>query len=157
MLVQESDPCYMLNKAAHLLECRINQRLAEIGLTFSQFRLIETLYENEQQSGDFPLSPAELADSGNCERPTITGIIDRLEKQGLVKRELNPRDRRSQTVLLTDKARGLIRVMDQTFAAMKVRALNGFDDQETAVLQDFLRRIIHNLDKKNSNLDTKNN
>jgi DNA-binding MarR family transcriptional regulator len=79
------DPCYLLGKASRFIKCRIDSRLAEIGLTFSQYKIIATLYnENDAQGG--PMTPADLADKACCERPTVTGIIDRLEKQGLVSR-----------------------------------------------------------------------
>ncbi len=148
MIVKENDPCYLLNKAAHFLKCRVDSRLSEIGLTFAQFRMIECLYENEKEGENTPLCPATLADDMHCERPTMTGLIDRLEKQGLVQRNSNPKDRRSQTILLTDKARSLISIMDQTFTETRSRALAGFSDQECGLLLHYLERMVENLNKE---------
>ncbi len=148
MTAKESDPCYLLNKAAHFLKCRIDRRLSEIGLTFSQFRMIECLYENEKEGGNNPLCPATLADDMHCERPTMTGLIDRLERQSLVERNSNPKDRRSQTILLTDKARSLVDIMDHTFTETRSQALAGFSDQECGLLLHYLERMVQNLDKE---------
>lgn len=51
-----------------------------------------------------PRTPAELADAAGVTRATMTGLIDTLERDGFVKREPDPDDRRMMSVLLT--ARG---------------------------------------------------
>jgi DNA-binding MarR family transcriptional regulator len=50
-----------------------------------------------------PRSPAELADMAGVTRATMTGLIDTLEKDDLVRREGDPRDRRAMLVHLTPK------------------------------------------------------
>lgn len=51
-----------------------------------------------------PRTPAELADAAGVTRATMTGLVDTLERDGLVKREPDPNDRRMMSVRLT--ARG---------------------------------------------------
>lgn len=48
-------------------------------------------------------SPADLADMAGVTRATMTGLIDTLEKDGYVRREPDPRDRRAMLVHLTPK------------------------------------------------------
>jgi len=50
-----------------------------------------------------PRTPAELAEAAGVTRATMTGLIDTLERDGLVKREPDPDDRRMMSVLLTPK------------------------------------------------------
>jgi len=50
-----------------------------------------------------PRTPAELADAAGVTRATMTGLIDTLERDGFVKREPDPVDRRMMSVLLTAK------------------------------------------------------
>lgn len=50
-----------------------------------------------------PRTPAELADACKVTRATMTGLIDTLERDGYVKREPDPVDRRMMSVLLTSK------------------------------------------------------
>lgn len=50
-----------------------------------------------------PRSPAELADAAGVTRATMTGLIDTLERDGLVKREADLHDRRMMSVNLTAK------------------------------------------------------
>ncbi|HET7537739.1 MAG TPA: MarR family transcriptional regulator, partial [Candidatus Didemnitutus sp.] len=51
-----------------------------------------------------PRTPAELADAAGVTRATMTGLIDTLERDGFVKREPDPVDRRMMSVRLTAKA-----------------------------------------------------
>jgi DNA-binding MarR family transcriptional regulator len=52
---------------------------------------------------DKPKNPAELADCAQVTRATMTGLIDTLERDGFVKREHAPDDRRMMLVQLTTK------------------------------------------------------
>lgn len=49
-----------------------------------------------------PRSPADLAEMAGVTRATMTGLIDTLEKDGLVRREADPADRRAMLVHLTE-------------------------------------------------------
>jgi DNA-binding MarR family transcriptional regulator len=48
-----------------------------------------------------PVNPADLADRANVARATMTGLVDTLERDGFVKREHAPDDRRMMLVRLT--------------------------------------------------------
>lgn len=50
-----------------------------------------------------PKSPADLAEMAGVTRATMTGLVDTLEKDELVRRESDPRDRRAMLVHLTEK------------------------------------------------------
>ena len=50
-----------------------------------------------------PRTPAELADAAGVTRATMTGLIDTLERDGFVKREPDPNDRRMMSVRLTSR------------------------------------------------------
>ena len=60
-----------------------------------------SMAEDDCSSG--PRTPAELAEAAGVTRATMTGLIDTLERDGLVKREPDPDDRRMMSVLLTAK------------------------------------------------------
>jgi len=54
-------------------------------------------------------TPADLAEAAGVTRATMTGLIDTLERDGLVRREVDPADRRMQLVSLTAKGESLLR------------------------------------------------
>ena len=67
----------------------------------TQPRAAQLLGAEECASG--PRTPAELAEAAGVTRATMTGLIDTLERDGYVKREPDPDDRRMMSVLLTAK------------------------------------------------------
>jgi len=66
-----------------------------------QLNCILSLYENG------PLPPSQIAKHIMVKSSTVTGIVDRLEQKGLVKRFRNSPDRRIITIELTDSGKNL--------------------------------------------------
>jgi DNA-binding MarR family transcriptional regulator len=84
-----------LQRATHALLLALDAELAELGLSASETNLIACLPPGEARR-----IGALVAETG--QRPsTVTGILDRLERRGLVERQLDPDDRRSFRVALT--------------------------------------------------------
>ena len=81
---------------------RLTKHLArEFGLTGPQLTVIKIL----EQLGDLSLS--SLSSRIKAQNSTVTGIIDRMEREGLVKRERSEADRRIVLIRLSDKGRKL--------------------------------------------------
>ena len=85
----------LLSMAARLVEHSWNDALEQRGLTHAG-RI--TLHLREAG----PRSQAELARSARVENQTMSRTVERLEREGLVRREADPRDRRRQIVSRTD-------------------------------------------------------
>jgi MarR family transcriptional regulator for hemolysin len=137
---------YLLNKAARLMKSRVNQRLAEIGLTFPQFLVIRHLYDQEvSEAGALIITPALIAERLGYDRPTMTGILDRLVKQGFVTRETHPEDRRSQRISLTGKARELMETMNVFCSEVNDQAMTGFGEDEYHTFKKCLVRVMKNF------------
>ena len=77
------------------------QTVSEVGLTPAQYGILHLLWERDRR----PFK--DFAEALMCSRATITGIIDTLERKGLVARVPNPADRRSFLATLTDAGRDL--------------------------------------------------
>ncbi|MFE9259133.1 MarR family winged helix-turn-helix transcriptional regulator [Streptomyces sp. NPDC006879] len=69
---------------------------AAAGLTSSQAKTLTVLRRS-------PDSMRSLAGTLGCDASNMTGVIDRLEKRGLVRREVSPADRRVKNVALTEE------------------------------------------------------
>lgn len=88
----------------------------EMGLTSPQFDVIATLGDTEG------MSMKDLAAATLVTKGTLTGIVDRLEKKGLLRREVPPENRRSFTVVLTDEGESLFQqVFPQHIAHLQQR------------------------------------
>lgn len=90
-----------------------DKNLSEHSISHGRFGVLMLLWRSEQQPADKmaakedcecgPRTPAELADAAGVTRATMTGLVDTLERDGFVKREPDPTDRRTISVRLTAK------------------------------------------------------
>jgi len=91
-----------LMRVHQVLTKQADQILAPIDLTFARYELLVRLYFHE---GALPLS--QLGRQLQIHQTSITGLVDRLEKQGLIKRAAHPTDRRSTIAQMTSAGRVL--------------------------------------------------
>jgi DNA-binding MarR family transcriptional regulator len=113
---------YALAKVCKAHRGNVGELLAELGLHVGQEMVLIELFEQDGLRG------GELADRLGVEPPTVTKMLRRLEKCGLVQRRQDTRDARSFRVYLTGEGRSLEeplarcweRVEESTFAGMSV-------------------------------------
>ena len=86
--------------AAHAVEDRIEATLSPMGLSLAKLNVLSMLV-----SSGTSLSLGEIAQRLNCVRSNVTQLVDRLEADGLVRREGDANDRRSIMAVLTDVGR----------------------------------------------------
>ncbi|MER7948830.1 MarR family transcriptional regulator [Streptomyces sp. NPDC096079] len=107
---------------------------ASENLTASQGRALTVLRRG-------PAAMRALAETMTCDASNMTGIIDRLEKRGLVRREAGAADRRVKYVTLTSEGE---RVTDAIRAKMRTthEGLDGLGDQDRDALYSLLERVF---------------
>jgi DNA-binding MarR family transcriptional regulator len=76
---------------------------ADHSITHGRFIVMMLLLEKKAGGCPRATTPAELAEFASVSRATITGLLDSLERDGLVRREPDPTDRRQMSVNLTVK------------------------------------------------------
>ena len=89
----------------------VEANLATHHLTQGRFGVLMALWGSCRQAGGAvaPLSPAQLAEHTGVTRATITGLVDTLERDGLVTRAPDPADRRMLAVGLTARGEKLLK------------------------------------------------
>ena len=97
-----------------------------IDLTPVQFATLATLRDNAG------IDQATVAGMVAYDRPTIGSVIDRLETRGLLRREVNPNDRRARLVWITDEGHELLSQAFPVVRAMQTDMLTGLSDDEKA-------------------------
>ena len=108
------------------------EQLAELDLTGPQAQLLRQL--------DEPLPMAGAAERLHCDPSNITGIVDRLERRGLVQRNSAPGDRRVKELELTAEGRRMKTRVDEILAGMS--ALEALDATDRQALTDLLNRSL---------------
>jgi MarR family transcriptional regulator, 2-MHQ and catechol-resistance regulon repressor len=92
-----------LTRATNSIVNRLAARSTLGNITLSQFGVLETLLHLG------PLSQSELGEKNLKSGGNTTLVIDNLEKQGLVRRDASPKDRRISIVSLTPSGEALIK------------------------------------------------
>jgi DNA-binding MarR family transcriptional regulator len=92
---------FLLAKAYQRGWSIFKKELDAFAITPPQFGLLAFLW---QQDG---MTQAELSEKSQVDRTTTGGLIDRLEKIGIVKRLPHPQDRRAYLITLTRKGKDL--------------------------------------------------
>jgi DNA-binding MarR family transcriptional regulator len=93
--------CFRLGKTVRKVTRAYREEIANYELTHGQFFLIVAIIEEEG------LLPSELAEKTFQDRPTITGLLDRLEKDAWIERKPDPGDRRSLRIYLGARGNSL--------------------------------------------------
>jgi DNA-binding MarR family transcriptional regulator len=109
-----ADCVQSLQRIEGLLAGKMNNRFRPFGLSTATFNVLLVLH---RAGGS--LSPCDIGEELSVTRGTVTGLLDSLERQQLVRRTPHPKDRRMLTIELTDEGRGMLeRLMPEHFQGM---------------------------------------
>lgn len=115
------------------------ERWAEkFGLSEGRFQILVRL--KHQPTGRFAMG--ELAEMLDVSPRTVTGLVDNLERDGLVKRVDDPTDRRSVYAELTDQGRERIESLWRQTAGAQVALTRGLTESELIQLRHLCLRLI---------------
>jgi MarR family transcriptional regulator, organic hydroperoxide resistance regulator len=76
---------------------------------------------------------------------TLTGVLDRMEERGLVRRERDQCDRRIWRIWLTEAGKQLEQVLPTQAAAIYEKALQGRSEAERRLFSEWIDQMIANL------------
>ncbi len=130
---------FLVHDVARLLRISVDRRMSEVGLTRSQWWVLNNLFQHNGAN------QAELAQVLEVERPTLGRLIDRLEKKGWVKRVEDSKDRRAKKIFLSDEVSPIIKAMRKIAAEARSDALVGISEEEREQFVDILIRVKKNL------------
>ena len=129
----------------NLTGCKLKQFIAaklrkmEVPLTPEQFILIDLLWNQGS------MSQQQLADQMHKDKNSVTTLVDALERKGFVVREQNRQDRRSNTLVLTEKAEALKH-------GAKQKGISILDEMLVGISEEELRSFLVTLHKLNRNM-----
>ncbi|GKU78812.1 MarR family winged helix-turn-helix transcriptional regulator [Paenibacillus sp. L3-i20] len=123
-------------KLGHAAEIHFSR----FGLSTGRYRLLADLEDNEGE-----VLPSQLAEHLDVTRATVTGLIDILERDGLVSRRLSSVDGRQKAVILTELGRNKLRDMAQDHFARLETMVSSLSIEERAVFLNLLGRITQGI------------
>lgn len=120
---------------------RIGRLLREFGLTPSQYNVLRIL-----RGAGTPLSCQEIASRLIQVVPALTGLLDRLERQQLLRRERAADDRRVVYVALSEPGAKLVARLDRPIRELHQGLLGHLKPSELASLSRLLEKARRSLD-----------
>lgn len=121
----------------------VEKVLQEHGLSSSNFDVLATL----RRSGrPYRLSPGDLLGTTMVSSGTMTNRIDQLEKAGLIERVINPEDRRSVLIALTQKGFDCVEAAVTSHVANQHRLTGNLDTAEKTALDGLLKKFLSDFE-----------
>jgi DNA-binding MarR family transcriptional regulator len=130
---------YLVHEVARLFRRRFEDEARTHAVTLPQWRALAEIY----RSGG--ISQVSLAGCIDTDPMTLSGILDRLEKRGLVERYPDPNDSRAKLARLTAEGAELVATAKNVGRELYENALSGLSVAERDSLAHGLRRIRDNL------------
>ena len=112
----------------------------EVGLSSSQHAVLLILMKDD----GVPISA--IARELSMGKSSLTGLIDRMEKRGLVSRRQSPVDARSVEIHIEDHGRDLGQATLSGTRRINRSILEPFSDQEQKTIEKFLNHVASNAD-----------
>ncbi len=131
----EQEATLNLLRTNDLFQNRFGRLFRQYGLTPSQYNVLRILRGEGK-----PMPSLEIAERMVQVVPAITGLIDRLEKQGFVQRERSEDDRRVVYVEITRKAISLLKQMDRPVIDLHQRLIGHLTKAELKDLSRLLEK-----------------
>ncbi|WP_244367222.1 MarR family winged helix-turn-helix transcriptional regulator [Micromonospora echinofusca] len=122
----------MMHVAA-VLRHRQDADLTGLGLTPATARALHRL------DPDRPMPARDLAEQLRCDRSNITALVDKLEQAGLVRRQVDPTDRRLKTLVVTEEGCRVRAEVDRVMSDS--RLFGALTDAELGILRELVWKI----------------
>jgi DNA-binding MarR family transcriptional regulator len=132
--------CFRLYTASRLMTQAYHPLLSEHGLTYPQYLVLLVLWEADAQ----PVN--DIARKLYLETNTVTPLLQRMEKEGILTRQRGDKDARQMIVSLTKKGRDLQKKLaDVPFSMGKAVLCDSFSPETAPSLFNMLDDIITKL------------
>ena len=105
------------------------------GLVPSHGDILVCLYQNDK------MTMKEIADKINRTRPTVTVLVDKLEKLGYIKREISQEDSRYTYIVLTKKGQDFKPVFEKISEDLNNMLYKNLSEDESDILENLLQKI----------------
>ncbi|MEW5734458.1 MAG: MarR family transcriptional regulator [Thermodesulfobacteriota bacterium] len=141
----EECPYYLLSRASLTATAALRRGFSSAGVENVRPAYMGVLLALWLEDG---LKVLDLSRRAGLEPSTMTGLLDRMERDGLLTRTPDPDDRRAQRICLTPdglSARDpIMKAVDETLA----RIMAGLSDEEVETMKRLLRIIISNTGER---------
>ncbi len=113
-----------------------HERMGELELRTVDFSVLSLLHANPN------ITQKRLSQAINVSPPNLAILLDRLEARGLLLRQRNPLDKRSQTLVLTPEGARMAVQAEEKVSTLESEATAALSDAERAQLLKLLQKVF---------------
>ena len=131
----------MLKTSAKSWEKAADIELRErFGLVGSKWKIIVVLSLKEG------ITQKHIADMAFVEAPTLVPVIDKMEKEGYLTRQSDPKDRRNNLIFMTKKSKDIVDPIIDCILEIRNMGLNKISKKDMEIAKNVLEQIVRNTE-----------
>lgn len=138
-----------LGKSVHMLSRQLKREIdlqvAKYGITGVQAGMIQFIFEKSRKKDIFA---KDIEKKFDIRRASIAGILQNMEKNGLIKRETIDNDARLRRIVLTNKALDIRKEVEKSIKKVEKQAVQGLTKEETENYIELTKKMSENLEEK---------
>ena len=134
----ELDECvnFLLSVSQHTVFQHLSEKLLPYNITPAQYGVLNCLWKEKY------LTPKEIGEKLHLEASSVSSILDKMQKNSLIERNIDPNNRRTIIVSATQKAIDIQKPIEKIILEMNNLMLEPFSDTEKKFLVEALQTII---------------
>jgi DNA-binding MarR family transcriptional regulator len=130
-----------IGRLARAHACKLSQ---DYGLTPTQLMILKLIWENEK------ITLTDIAKEMSMSNSTASGVVDRMERPGLLERERSSEDRRVVYFRLTEKTKQYAEKLEKNKNSFYSAVLTGMSDQDEKEIRTALEKLYQILSRHQS-------
>ena len=128
---------YLIIKVSRQLKNKLDNELKGFDITAAQFSVMNQINSSKQ-----PITAAQIALRLDSDRPTISEIISRLSKKGMITKINNPKDKRSYYLQISEESSLFIEEITRISDKLNENIFSVYTKEETNHLGIMLEQLL---------------
>lgn len=134
--------CQKMKRFDCMMRAHANRDMEAIGITGRQADILFYLMDHKEEK----VKQVMIEKAFRLSNPTVTGVLNRLEQNGFLTRELSEKDRRCNYIVTTEKTEALFEEMERRGSCMEQNLFEGVSPEQTEAFMECLDLMYGNLE-----------
>ncbi len=130
---------YLMNRITARLNRTLHESLLKRGLTFQHWRVLSVLLAYREPT------IADISEYAVIPHSTLSRLLSRMEREGLITRTMSPDDERAVKVAVRPRGRAVFKQIRPVAIAIRQDALSNFSPDDVKALRRLLQRMYGNI------------
>lgn len=139
-------PYYLISRVNLVVSSALKRGFAEAGAPHVRPAYLGVLIALWTEDG---LKTVDLAHRAGLETSSMTGLLDRMERDRLLRRDPDPNDRRAHQIHLTEEGRAIRASVTKVVENVLAMVFQDISDDQLASTKEVLRRVLANANEGN--------